>query len=141
MACRRRSSASSALAAAAGPRWPGNVRELANVCEAALLLVRSDSIERDDIEAVLPGTTAPAAAAVDPDGDDGADDADAVLSTPSTLPTLREARDAAERSYLDQLLRHTGGNVSRAARIADRNRTDLHELLKRHGLTPTTYRS
>jgi two-component system, NtrC family, response regulator GlrR len=133
--------ASSALALLQAHRWPGNVRELANVCEAALLLVRSDSIERDDIEAVLPGTTAPAAAAVDPDGDDGADDADAVLSTPSTLPTLREARDAAERSYLDQLLRHTGGNVSRAARIADRNRTDLHELLKRHGLTPTTYRS
>jgi two-component system response regulator GlrR len=132
----------SALATLQAHRWPGNVRELANVCEAALLLVRGEHIESEDIEAVLPmSTIAPNTAASD-EPDDGEVVHGAVeLAEPGALPTLREVREAAERAYLDQLLRRTRGNVSSAARIAGRNRTDLHELLRRHGLSPVSYRS
>ncbi len=132
---------SSAMAALQRHPWPGNVRELANVCEAALLLVRGETIEREDIEAVLPGVAAqPTAAGDGADLDSGEDAAVDDGADLTTMPSLREARDAAERVYLDQLLRLTHGNVSRAAKVADRNRSDLHELLKRHGLSPTGYR-
>jgi two-component system response regulator GlrR len=34
----------------------------------------------------------------------------------------------------------TGGNVSQAARLARRNRTDFYELLARHQLTPEEFK-
>jgi len=40
------------------------------------------------------------------------------------------------RSYLSQILQITGGNVSQAARLAKRTRTDFYKLLSRHQLTP-----
>jgi len=40
------------------------------------------------------------------------------------------------RNYLVQLLQITQGNVSQAARMAKRNRTDFHKLLTKHELKP-----
>ena len=34
----------------------------------------------------------------------------------------------------------TGGNVSQAARLAKRNRTDFYKLLARHQLTPEEFK-
>ena len=59
----------------------------------------------------------------------------------TALPPLREAREAFDRAYLEELLRVCDGNVSAAARIAGRNRTDLHDLLRRHDISATSYRS
>ena len=56
--------------------------------------------------------------------------------TQSKLPSFDEARDEFTRSYLSQILQITGGNVSQAARLAKRNRTDFYKLLSRHQLTP-----
>jgi two-component system response regulator GlrR len=39
-----------------------------------------------------------------------------------------------------QLLQLTGGNVSQAARLAQRNRTDFYKLLSRHQLNPTLFK-
>ena len=63
------------------------------------------------------------------------------LTSDVEMPTLKEARELADRTYLNQLMRRTRGNVSRAARVSGRNRTDLHELLRRHGFNPATYRA
>jgi two-component system response regulator GlrR len=41
----------------------------------------------------------------------------------------RGARRTFTRSYLSQILQITGGNVSQAARLAKRNRTDFYKLL------------
>jgi transcriptional regulator of acetoin/glycerol metabolism len=46
----------------------------------------------------------------------------------------RRLTDAAERRYLDALLRHHRGNVFAAARAAGMNRGYLHRLLRRHGI-------
>ena len=51
-----------------------------------------------------------------------------------------EARDEFTRSYLSQILQITGGNVSQAARLAKRNRTDFYKLLGRHQLTPEDFK-
>ena len=50
-------------------------------------------------------------------------------------PTLSEARDAFERQYLIRALSMTEGNVTQAAALAGRNRTDVHKLIKKHGLS------
>jgi DNA-binding NtrC family response regulator len=57
------------------------------------------------------------------------------------LPPLRLARETFDRAYLEELLRRVGGNVSAAARMAGRNRTDFYELLHRYDLDPATFRS
>ncbi|MET0342320.1 MAG: response regulator [Polyangiales bacterium] len=57
------------------------------------------------------------------------------------LPPLRDAREAFDRAYLEELLRRVGGNVSAAARMAGRNRTDFYELLHRYALNPVDFRA
>lgn len=117
--------------------WPGNVRELANVLEAAILLSRGDTLRVEDVQ--LPASAGPPAQAAD-DVDDADDVGPGAPVQGEPMPTLKDARDVFERDYLDRVLRLTRGNVSAAARIAGRNRTDLHELLKRHALVPASYR-
>jgi hypothetical protein len=56
------------------------------------------------------------------------------------LPTLREAREAFDRVYLEELLRRVDGNVSAAARVAGRNRTDLYDVLRRAQVDPAHFR-
>ena len=46
-----------------------------------------------------------------------------------------EARDQFERQYLIRVLQMTEGNVTRAAELAGRNRTDFYKLLKKHELS------
>ena len=96
--------------------WRGNVRELKHVVEQAVLLTPAPLIS----------------AAVAAHGLDSA--------LPEFLP-LRDAKTRFEQNYLTQLLRITGGNVSQAARLAQRNRTEFYKLLHRHRLNPEHFKS
>ncbi len=60
--------------------------------------------------------------------------------SPTRLPSFDEARDEFTRNYLSQILQITGGNVSQAARLAKRNRTDFYKLLSRHQLLPDDFK-
>jgi len=121
--------------------WPGNVRELANVMEGALLLCRGPILTVQEIQPILsaplrkaePGPSAePAAQSPSVAG---------LLSLPDeAFPTLKAARDAFERSYLEMVLQRSNGNVSAAAKLAGRNRTDFYELLRRHGISSSDYK-
>jgi transcriptional regulator of acetoin/glycerol metabolism len=53
----------------------------------------------------------------------------------------RQAIDAFEITYLRELLAHTQGNISRAAALAGLQRTVLHRLLVRHGLSGDRFRT
>ena len=44
-------------------------------------------------------------------------------------------------NYLVQLLKLTAGNVTQAARLAGRNRTEFYRLLERHSLEPTQFKT
>lgn len=96
-------------------RWPGNVRELRNLVEATLAMG-----ERPELREQEPP---PSFAHGKPD---------------LYGLTYREARravlDAFEQRFLKRLLDKTGGNVARAARAADMDRTYLIKLLQRHDL-------
>jgi two-component system response regulator GlrR len=53
---------------------------------------------------------------------------------PGQIPTYSEARDQFSRDYLAENLQRTAGNVTEAARLAKRSRTDFYKLLARHRL-------
>jgi two-component system response regulator GlrR len=98
-----------------GAAWPGNVRQLANVVEQAVALATTP---------VLPAALVAAA----------------LKSEPAGLTPLDEAKRAFERDYLVRILRITGGNVTQAARLAQRNRTEFYKLLDRHQLQASMFK-
>jgi two-component system nitrogen regulation response regulator NtrX len=93
--------------------WPGNVRELRNVIERVAILLKSDSIEPEDIQL---GTRAAVPA-----------DVDARL-------TLKEARDEFEKQYILSKLREFAGNVSRTADALGVERSNLYRKLHAYGI-------
>ena len=54
--------------------------------------------------------------------------------------TLDDAVDGFTKAYLRTLLVSECGNVTKAAERAGRDRTDLHRLLRKHGLEPRDFR-
>jgi two-component system response regulator GlrR len=58
----------------------------------------------------------------------------------SALVPFEEARKTFERDYLVRLLKITSGNVTQAALLAKRNRTEFYKLLQRHRLEPAMFK-
>ena len=96
--------------------WPGNVRQLLNVVEQAVALAATEVIPDSLVRQAL----------------DAGD---------TSLTPLDEARRAFERDYLVRILKITGGNVTKAARLAGRNRTEFYRLLERHALEPSVFKA
>jgi two-component system, NtrC family, response regulator GlrR len=97
--------------------WPGNVRQLQNVVRQNVALSQTPIIPVELVQQSLGGTHG------------------------SKLPSFDEAREEFTRSYLSQILQITSGNVSQAARLAKRNRTDFYKLLGRHQLVPDDFKA
>ena len=89
--------------------WPGNIRQLQNVVEQTVALSTEPLISEMLVKNALRDKT-------------------------TILPSFVQARDKFERDYLAKLLKITAGNVSQAAKIAQRNRTEFYKLLNRHRL-------
>lgn len=117
-----------------GHSWPGNVRELANVVEAAAVMSRDGAITLNHLQAVLPQPPRKESNGHALSG------ALTLAKTADSFPSLRDAKRSFEKEYLETVLRLCNGNVSAAARIAGRNRSDLHELLRRHALSAAAFR-
>ena len=95
--------------------WPGNVRQLVNLLEQAV--------------ALTPTTVIPASLVQN-----------ALKEDASALVPFEEARKSFEREYLVRLLKITGGNVTQAAQLAKRNRTEFYKLLQRHGIEASLFK-
>ena len=65
----------------------------------------------------------------------------AIQHQQSEFASFEEARRNFERDYLAQLLKITAGNVTQAARLAKRNRTEFYKLLARHQLDPRLFKA
>ncbi len=96
--------------------WPGNVRQLYNVVEQAVALSTTP---------IIPVSLAQ----------------QAIQNQQAEFASFEEARRRFEREYLTQLLKITEGNVTQAARLAKRNRTEFYKLLGRHQLDPKLFKS
>jgi len=107
--------------------WPGNVRELESAIVRAVHVARDGSIQASDLGLPSPrDVDAGWRPAPDP-------------SSGSYKFAKRRVLDAFERQYLSRLMKEHGGNVTRAARAAGKERRDLGKLLKRHGLDPRRF--
>ena len=95
--------------------WPGNVRQLVNVIEQCVALSTAPVIGDALVEQALAGEN-------------------------TALPTFVEARNQFELNYLRKLLQMTKGNVTNAARLAGRNRTEFYKLLSRHELDASEFK-
>ncbi|EPE4142500.1 two-component system response regulator GlrR [Yersinia enterocolitica] len=95
--------------------WPGNVRQLVNVIEQCVALTSAPVISEALVEQALEGEN-------------------------TALPTFVEARNQFELNYLRKLLQITKGNVTQAARMAGRNRTEFYKLLSRHELDTNDFK-
>ncbi|MEY2855154.1 MAG: hypothetical protein RL030_2286 [Pseudomonadota bacterium] len=104
-----------ALELLATAEWPGNVRQLQNVVRRTVAVSQTPIIPVELVQQAIGGA-------------------------PGRLPSFDEARDEFTRGYLSQILQITGGNVSQAARLARRNRTDFYKLLGRHQLVPEDFK-
>jgi two-component system response regulator GlrR len=95
--------------------WPGDERELREQIRAALGMARGNELVPEDL----------------------------MLSWDSSaqVPSFREAKRAFEQEYVTRVLRLCSGNISRAARIAKKDRKDFYDVMRRNGINPSDFRS
>jgi two-component system response regulator GlrR len=96
--------------------WPGNVRQLFELVKQNVALSHGKIMTKEFVQRSL--------------GDDA-----------KQVPTYDEARDEFARDYLKTNLQTAAGNVSEAARLAKRNRTDFYKLLARYRLEPDDFKT
>ena len=94
--------------------WAGNVRELR---ERIRQSVRLNSGGVISAESLMLAT----------DGDE--------------VPSFKDAKRAFETRYVEGLLRRCSGNISRAARLAKKDRKDFYDVIRRTGVDPSEFRT
>ena len=93
--------------------WAGNVRELREWVRQAVKLAGDGAIS---VEALVLAI----------DGED--------------VPSFKEAKRGFETRYVEGLLRRCNGNISRAARLAKKDRKDFYDVIRRTGVDPAEFR-
>jgi transcriptional regulator with PAS, ATPase and Fis domain len=103
--------------------WRGNVRELQNVIEQLTVLAESGQVVQPEDVPVYDDTLAEAPTSGLPSN---------VLAN-----SFHVAKDKLiaqfEKEYLSQLIARAGSNMSKAARLANIDRTTLYRLMDKHG--------
>jgi DNA-binding NtrC family response regulator len=103
--------------------WPGNVRELKNVVERGVLMCAGGALGPADIDL------------------DGVPE---ITVTPLEPESFRTAKarvvEDFERGFIQQLLACSGGNVTRAARAAKKNRRAFFELMRKYSIESSDFR-
>ncbi|WP_124951731.1 sigma 54-interacting transcriptional regulator [Sulfuriferula thiophila] len=98
-----------------GASWPGNVRQLMNVVEQCVVLSTTPLISSALVY-------------------------EAMHKDEEQLVSFEDARKQFERDYLVRVLKMTAGNMTQAARLAKRNRTEFYKLLQRHNLDASVFK-
>lgn len=100
--------------------WPGNVRELQHVLERAVLLSSGPTLQAQEIQ--LDSAHQPE------------------RRSDSFQSTKSRAVEQFERNYLRRLLVAHAGNISQAAKAAQKDRRAFFELMRKHNIEPQSFR-
>jgi two-component system response regulator GlrR len=113
--CPARSLSREALERLREHSWPGNERELREQMLSALRLSRTEELGADDL----------------------------LLSWEASddIPSFRDAKRSFEHEYVTRVLRMCSGNISRAARIAKKDRKDFYDVMRRNAIDPQDFRN
>ncbi len=98
--------------------WPGNIRELRNLVERLVIMAPAQQVSAADLPTAL---------------------SQPVRETSPRFAenlTLREVRELAEKQHIIETLNQVDWNISKAARILDIDRTNLHKKIKLYALSP-----
>jgi two-component system NtrC family response regulator len=90
--------------------WPGNVRELENKVKRAVVMATGNIIQPTDLDLLY------------------------------AKKTIKEARNDVEMEVIKNSLFRARGNVTTAAKELDVSRPTLHDLMKKHGISPGDYK-
>lgn len=96
--------------------WPGNIRELQNKVEHAVIMSNKNNITPEDL----------------------------FISTNTLKTTFNSFKDAKERfehEYVENLLNVTKGNITKASKIANRNRAEIYKLIKKYDINLEDYKN
>jgi len=104
--------------------WSGNIRELRNAIEHAVVLADNNVIQPDDLPESIAGSMASQDSAMHLED----------------LPWAK-AKDEFGRNYLQSLLIKTGGNILRAAALAEITRENFYKKCTRLGIDWRVYRN
>jgi DNA-binding NtrC family response regulator len=104
-----------------GHDWPGNIRELEGVLQRAVVLCRTPVVTTADIDFNL-------------------DRVEPELGRTSLRAAKQTAIEHFERLYLIDLLDNHGGNISRAAKEAGKERRSLQRLIRKYNLDREQFR-
>ncbi len=105
--------------------WQGNIRELENVIESAIVMSKTDEIQPNDLSIQIMPTYQ--------------SQIDYTLKENLPLLPLNEFKKLMEKDYIIQVLKHTKGNISKAARIAGIHRTHFHQKIKSYNINPKDF--
>jgi two-component system, NtrC family, response regulator GlrR len=94
--------------------WTGHVRELRERIRQAVHIGNAGVISAESLM-------------LSTDGDD--------------VPSFKDAKRAFETRYVEGLLRRCSGNISRAARLAKKDRKDFYDVIRRTGVVPGEFRT
>lgn len=99
--------------------WPGNVRELEHFMERAIVMSEGPLLQAKDL--ALPSS-----------------------QTTGRCESLQEAKAKEiarfEKNYIQGLLRVCGGNITRAAQVAQKNRRAFWQLIQKHQIDVAKYK-
>ena len=128
-------------------RWPGNVRELENTIQSAIIfsnnkkLITPDHLSKYFLESCRKQTELkndrkiPEETTVEFDAPVRRPEQDDLPDPESPVP-LKEYLIQTEQRYVEKVLKKTGGNVARAARLLGVTPPTLHYKIKKYGFDP-----
>jgi DNA-binding NtrC family response regulator len=102
--------------------WPGNIREMQNIIERSSVLAKDGIIRLENLPTIFANTYERCA-----DGE--------VNRRRSSFKAERELHvGRTEKNLIARYLEETGGNVAKAARLANIPRRSFYRLLVKHGI-------
>jgi two-component system nitrogen regulation response regulator NtrX len=114
--------------------WPGNVRELRNVIERLSIMAEGETIQAEDVHAVLREARTGFGNRPQPDRAHHGNAPPPPLETPPAGLPLAEILERTERSAIRRALEEAHGKISEAAKILGMDRANLHRKMRRLGI-------
>jgi transcriptional regulator with PAS, ATPase and Fis domain/Fe-S-cluster-containing hydrogenase component 2 len=102
--------------------WPGNIREMQNIIERSAVLAKEGIIRLENLPSIFTDTY------------ESCHDEDVSRRRVSFKAERERQVVRTEKNIISRYLEETGGNVARAARLANIPRRTFYRLLEKHGI-------
>jgi len=109
--------------------WPGNVRQLENIIERMVIFSKGDFIDVADLPQEIKSMF-----------DNIPAENKTQFNVPLTKVELKTAKAQLDRLFIMGIIEQAEGNVMKAAKLSGMDRTQLHHMLNKYSLTPSSFK-